>query len=218
MKTREDSLNTSTSSDIRYDLFTESLKEPDCVAILLNCIKKMEKQITQIFDNTNELKEKQIKGESHLQELSDAADFVTKKFDKYEHESKKREEIINNLMENVAKLTQKSRYPLRSCGKTRAVFDADEPCIKAINEYLDLGINGKDVDRKLCIGNPRNGDETPRPVISKLVRYSDRKKVFDSKKRLKGKMIAITESLTATRMKKLNEARKNFIQGWVGKN
>ena len=128
-KTREDSLNTSTSvtSDIRDDLFTESLKEPDCVAILLNCIKKMEKQITQIFDNTNKLKEKQIKGESHLQELSDAADFVTKKFDKYEHESKKREEIINNLMENVAKLTQKSRYPLRSCGKTRAVFEAQLP-------------------------------------------------------------------------------------------
>ena len=126
-KPREGSLNTSTSSDIPNDLFTESLKDPDCVALLLNCIKKMEKQITQIFDNTNELKEKQIKGESHLQELSDAADFVTKKFDKYEHESKKREEIINNLMENVAKLTQKSRYPLRSCGKTRAVFEAQLP-------------------------------------------------------------------------------------------
>ena len=28
----------------------------------------MEKQITQIFDNTNELKEKQIKGESPLQQ------------------------------------------------------------------------------------------------------------------------------------------------------
>ena len=38
--------------------------------------KKIEKQITQIFDNTNELKEKQIKDESHLQELSDAVDFI----------------------------------------------------------------------------------------------------------------------------------------------
>ena len=81
---REGSLNTSTSSDIPDDLFTESLKDPECVTILLNCIKKVEKQITQIFDNTNELKEKQIKGESHLQELSDAVDFITKKFDKYE--------------------------------------------------------------------------------------------------------------------------------------
>ena len=67
----------------------------------------MEKQVTQIFDNTNELKEKQIKGESHLQELSDAVDFITKKFDKYEQERKEREEIITNLTEIVAKLTQK---------------------------------------------------------------------------------------------------------------
>ena len=67
----------------------------------------MEKQITRIFDNTNELKENQIKGESHLQELSDTVDFIIKKFDKYEQERKEREEIINNLTENVAKLTQK---------------------------------------------------------------------------------------------------------------
>ena len=50
-----------------------------------------------MFDNTNELKEKQIKSESHLQELSDAVDFITKKFDKYEQEKKEREEIVNNL-------------------------------------------------------------------------------------------------------------------------
>ena len=74
----EGSLNTSSSNDIPDDLFTESLKDPDCVTLLLNCIKKMEKQITQIFDNTNELKEKQIKDESHSQELSDATDFINK--------------------------------------------------------------------------------------------------------------------------------------------
>ena len=39
-KPREGSLNTSTSSDIPDDLFAESLKDPECVTILLNCIKK----------------------------------------------------------------------------------------------------------------------------------------------------------------------------------
>ena len=39
-KPREASLNTSTSSDIPNDLFTKSLKDPKCVTILLNCIKK----------------------------------------------------------------------------------------------------------------------------------------------------------------------------------
>ena len=67
----------------------------------------MEKQITQIFDNINKLKEKQIKGENHLHELSDAVDFITKKLDKHEQERKEGEEIITNLTENVAKVTQK---------------------------------------------------------------------------------------------------------------
>ena len=57
-------------------------------------MKKVKKQITQIFDNTNQLKEKQIKGESHLQEVSNAVDFVTKKFDPYKQERKKGEKTI----------------------------------------------------------------------------------------------------------------------------
>ena len=51
----------------------------------------MEKQITQIFDNTNELKEKQIKDKSQLQKPSNSVDFITKKFDKYKQEKKERE-------------------------------------------------------------------------------------------------------------------------------
>ena len=38
-KPREGSLNTSTPSDIPDDLSTENLKDPECVTILLNCIK-----------------------------------------------------------------------------------------------------------------------------------------------------------------------------------
>ena len=55
-KPREGSLNASTSSDIQDDLFSKSLKDLERVTVLLNCIKKIEKQITQIFDNTNEVK------------------------------------------------------------------------------------------------------------------------------------------------------------------
>ena len=49
------------------------------------------------------------------------------------------------------------------------------------------------------------------------MRYNDRKKVFNSKKKLKGKKITITENLTVTRMKKLNEAKEryNFKNFWT---
>ena len=98
--------------------------------------------------------------------------------------------------------------------------NTDELCIKAIkviNEHLDLDINDRNIDRTHRIRNPRDTDEKPRPIIIKLVRYNDGKKIFDSKKKLKGKNIAIAESLTVTRMKKLNEAREryNFKNVWT---
>ena len=44
----------------------------------------------------------------------------------------------------------------------------------------------------------------------KLVRNNDMKKIFDNKKKLKGKKIAIMETLTFARMKKLNKARERY--------
>ena len=42
------------------------------------------------------------------------------------------------------------------------------------------------------------------------MKYNDRKKVFSSKKKLKGKKITITESLMVTYIKKLNEVRERY--------
>ena len=57
------------------------------------------------------------------------------------------------------------------------------------------------------MGKPRDIGQKSRPIIVKFVRYHDRKNVSNRKKKLKGKNIAATESLTATRMKKLKETR-----------
>ena len=49
-KLKEGNLNTSIASDIPDEVFTESLKSPDCVNISFSCIKNVENQITQIFE------------------------------------------------------------------------------------------------------------------------------------------------------------------------
>ena len=90
-------LNTGRASDIPNEVFTNSLKSPDCVNILFSCIKNVEKQITQIFENTKELKEGQIKGEKQLAELTGAVDFISNKFDEYEKDRKEKEERIKTL-------------------------------------------------------------------------------------------------------------------------
>ena len=86
----------------------------------------------------------------------------------------------------------------------------DELHFKAINEHLNLAINDRNINRTHRIGNSRNADEKPRPIIIKLVKYNDRKKIFNSKKKLKGKKITITESLMVTHIKKLNEVRERY--------
>ena len=63
--------------------------------------KKIEKQITHILNSTNELKEKQIKGESHLLEPIDAMEFITKTFDTYKQ------------------ISTRGKLPLWSCGKQK---------------------------------------------------------------------------------------------------
>ena len=160
-------------------------------------------------------------------------DFITKKFDKYEQERKEREEIINNLTENVSRLTQKvddlseavekqEQYSRRNCLLLHGIPEkkqenTDELNIKTIYEHLDIDITDRNMDTIHRIGNPRNADEKPSPIIIKLVKYNDRKKIFGSKKKLKGKKIPITESLMVTRMKKLNKAREryNFKKVWT---
>ena len=95
-KLKDGSLNTSRVSDIPSEVFTESLKSPDCVSILFSCIKNVEKQITQIFENTKELKKGQIKGEKHLAELTEAIDFISNKFEYYETDRKEKKEGLRH--------------------------------------------------------------------------------------------------------------------------
>ena len=93
----------------------------------------------------------------------------------------------------------------------------DDLCLTTINEHLDLAITEVDIECTHRIEKPRDVGQKPRPIIVKFVRYNNRKNVFNRKKKPKGKNISITESLTATRMKKLKEAREihNFKNVWT---
>ena len=75
---------------------------------------------------------------------------------------------------------------------------------------MDIEIFTDDLDRNHRIGKTKDNNKHRRPIIVKFASHNDKHKVFRNKKRLKGKKISITESLTKTRMAKLNEARDVF--------
>ena len=64
------------------DVFEESLKSKDCVKILLNYLRNLEKEVKDIhklaLSNNN-----QIKGEEQLADLSESIKFISDKFDEF---------------------------------------------------------------------------------------------------------------------------------------
>ena len=106
-KLKDGSMNTSRVSVIPDEVFTESLKSTDSVNILFSCIKNVERQITQMFKNTKELKEGQIKGEKHFAELTEAIDFISNKFKEYEKDRKEKEERIKTLKECLTNMSKR---------------------------------------------------------------------------------------------------------------
>ena len=63
---------------------------------------------------------------------------------------------------------------------------------------MDLDISPGDIDHTHRIGVPSKGKN--RPINARFLRYIDWRHVFTNKKRLKGKTMSITESLTKIRM------------------
>ena len=76
--------------------------------------------------------------------------------------------------------------------------DTDEVVINKIKSEIDLDISPGDIAHTHRIGVPSKGKNIP--IIDRFLRYIDRRHVFTNKKRLKGKTMSITESLTKIRM------------------
>ena len=68
-KQKEGNISESTASTLD-DVFAEGLKNPDCVLILVNCLRSLEKQVKEKFDLAKKFIENQIKGKLVLQKLT----------------------------------------------------------------------------------------------------------------------------------------------------
>ena len=87
-KAREQSsLEESIDADYTGDIFTEGLKSEDCVAILYNCMKNIESKMKELITNSQDMKERQIKGERQLNELTNS---INEKFEQLEKDKKRK--------------------------------------------------------------------------------------------------------------------------------
>ena len=135
------------------DVFGDGLESANCKALLFNCLKNLEGKVREIFDLANTTNESQIKGEQQLKCLTDSVEFISARFDEYEADRKKKDEMINSLEEKVLGLTEKvdklsslvdrqEQYSRRNCILIHGVKenqneDTDEVVINKIKSEMD---------------------------------------------------------------------------------
>ena len=223
-KLRQEERNLSATSNVSVsndNVFDGGLDSSTCRDILYECLKDLNGQLKELRKMFMESKENQIKGPEQLTKLTESVKFINKKFDKYEEERNKKDEIIEelktenaNLKEHLKDVEQnvdrQEQYSRRNCLLIHGIKEernenTDDIVVKFIQDDLQEEINFEDLDRTHRIGKVNN--EKSRPIIVKFARYNVRKKIFHNKRKLKGKNTSITESLTMLRVKKLNDAR-----------
>ena len=109
-KLLEGSLDSSACSDVSVnneDPFTEGLKSPECVSILMNCMQNLEKQLGQIFKMLEKTEDRQIKPECQITELAKGVDFIAQKFDDYEKDRHEKDAIIATLQSELKSASMK---------------------------------------------------------------------------------------------------------------
>ena len=215
----------STSSTLD-DVFAEGLKNNDCVLILANCLRNLEKQVQETFVAAKETKDSQIKGELSLTEVVKSMEHKNAKFEEYEKERKQGKEKIEELNVKVTEMGKRiedlergsdrqEQYSRRNCLLFHGIEEndkenTDDLVVQFMNEKMDLDVNHNDIDRTHRIGRRDKNTKKVRPIIIKFSRYNVRSQVFGNKKKLKGSGKSVTESLTKKRVGQLEEARNKY--------
>lgn len=167
------------------------------------------KKISVFFLDSSEFKSM---SESIHQEIYKSVTFdleeSSKKCATLEEQNRSLQSEINTLQDDIDNLEQYSR---RNCllihgVKEKKDENTNHQSLKVFRDNLKLDIQSSDLDRSHRIGKHQPGKT--RPIIVKFARYDQRRRVFVSKKLLKGSGIGITENLTSRRLKLLQRAKE----------
>ena len=144
---------TESLTDMADDVFAESLKSPECIEILLNCLKNVERQRKDIYTLAHSTQDHETKNEKQLIDLTESMKFLSDKFKEYEEDRAKIDKIIEDLKSEVDSpptKTEKLRNSKTSKNNTKEELSpliwiaeekeeiTDEVIINTLNEKLDL--------------------------------------------------------------------------------
>ena len=104
-------------------------------------------------------------------------------------------------MDDLEQYSWRNRLVLH--GVNESNYDNTIEILITFSEELGVKINEDNLD-KSWTGKPKRKDNNPQPIIVKFAHYVSRREIVLNKRKLKGKLLLIFESLTSSRMQVRN--------------
>ena len=123
--------------------------------------------------------------------------------------------LREKFIEDHKSSDRQEQYSIRNCLLVHGVNeknnkDNDQAIINIVGNNLREEIAIQDIDRTHPLGERKLDNNVPRSITVRFARDNIRNRIFKAKKKLKGKTVSITESLTKRRVIKLKKAREMY--------
>ena len=188
-KVREGSSKTKNADDTIDDEVFQLTNSTSDISEILVSLRKLGAKVAEVYNLCNETKSMHIKGGSkQLAELMESVQHMSDKFDDFAKDRKEKEEIINNLKEEVSTLKGRvetlekksdgqEQYLRRNCILVHGLEEnkdeiTDDLVASFIKDKMVIDLSVNDIDGSHRIGKP--SPQKRRPIIVKFVRYNNR--------------------------------------------
>ena len=143
-----------------------------------------------------------------IEELYNKFNLVSTTVSKLEKAAVKLERKMSNAIDDLEQYGRRSCLTLNGLKRFpnlhHSYNEFVELILKTINNQLNLGLTINYIDVAHFLPRAKNGKV---PIIIKFIRRSDRNAVYHKKRLFSASGLAITESLTKTRLQLFNETR-----------
>lgn len=222
-----------TTDDDDDDVFTPPADAPAWAAMLIKSMKKISLRMDTLstkFDSYKSHFDEQISSlrsdtQARLADLTASVEFVSTAYDKQlmiNDEMSERMDVYEHRLDQLRtkcwgyenEIDGLEQYGRRNCLLFHGIPEedgenTDETFINQVSEHLGVVLQPTDLDRSHRLGKPKE-DGKARPIIAKFARHNTKSAVFREKKKLKGKNLLVTESLTRRRVTVLAESKSKY--------
>ena len=147
--------------------------------------------------------------------MNETIKFINEKLEEIEVNRREKEREIAELKSTISRLDarvdkvervldRKEQY----CSRNRLLIhgfnkenleNTDDVVINILKKEMNEEVTHRDIDNTHCLVNQKPDKNKPQRIIIKFSRYNVRAKILKNKRKLKGKQMSVTKSLTKGR-------------------